>query len=1391
MIAPVLRIDLSDQSRDFQRIALQPGFPVLDRFAANSHIVRQWLGRFAAEPAWDNQTVRWSWRDDEESAEPKSIRAVTPADLRGPLRAEWDALLAKWKQAAPRTPNDQVLLRVLQQRLDKIARDDQAVSGALFQVRVRGRWRLMWCWGYERRRNPEVSLRVCSQADCQLAFYEDTEARGRCPRCGGKQHSGRVTRVMALLGLLLLAIGGGFAFWKYGGALLPATVIDGEVVDAVSGAPIASASIRSSAEPPAEARSDAKGLFRINLGSAGARRFEVEAAGYQSLTWELPTAAPPSGRHRLTLRGAAEVSGLILEEGTDRPIPFAAIQVVGSEHRAVADDVGLFLLPGVPSGAVELEVAAEGYRPQRISRELAAGRTQDLLLNLSGAATARGVVLDAFSKQPVSDAVVRIAGTSGELRTDAQGQFRREGLPGSLARFEVSATGYFTRDFERPLLPTGETSLRLLLRPELMSLAGFVADSAGNRLAGANVRVVSSPQSTKTSADGRFEFQGLRRGSSRFEASAEGYLPRVVELVVPANDEQPVQIPLSGSAKLLVEVTDAVRKTPIPDAEIRLAQGRWKGTSNSQGQFEFAELPSSPLSLEVLGRGYRVALSEQSLTAGDNRVKIELRGATVLSGKVLSAFDQRPIDGAEVRWEGLPEPQKTDAEGRFRFEDVPAGTAKLNITAPGFLPAEKSPETRADKETELPVELRGAATLRGQVLSAESGQPIEQATITLKEWDRTLMSDARGEFVLADVPARMVQLSASAKGYSTEEGEQDLTATPVVPLVLRLKPPHSLKGVVVDALTDQPVAGAKVTLAGREAPVVTEAGGKFELVTPKAELYEFLVQAAGYPTQTIVERPHEADPIKLPLKRDAEEPPAATPEQKSPTETPDKPPSADDFPALPTRPRNPLEVEFFGSRTQAANIGFVVDCSGSMSGTRIERTKLELLKAILNLDAKQRFYLSFFNDQAIPMLSGETQPLPASPLNKVRVYKWMKTVPASGGTQPEPSIQQVAKLSPQVIFLLSDGVFSPLSEATYGELKPRDIRVNTIAFEDESGKQALQDIANRTKGTYRFVPPAPIPEFAELSLVTRLFDDLLEQWLDPKTAAADAKAAHEALSEFCDGEDFGPRSNASEADRKRARGDWRRWWVEHKLAPEAQRQDPARLLRNFQNPSFWWRWAAVEAAHQLGWTDATPFIARIRDSESGVHQAARRALMALARDEDYGPEPDADAATCRAAFDRWTDWSRREKHLASFATKSDDALAHEFESPDVKTRRAALQTVANRGRFSHPEALIQKLDDADQDVRRAARDGLAKVSGKDFCPVCSERSQFQEAGKKWTQLYKDKAEGQAEKNLILAEKLEKNQRNDAARQWYERIQRENPNTEAAVKAAIRLRALSK
>jgi hypothetical protein len=1272
---PLIRVDLDERSRDFFRTALQPGFPVLDRFAANNSVMRSWLGRFAAEVQWDDQAVRYLWRDDDDQTAPTAVQPLTAADVRGPLKAEVEALKTRLKQAAPKSPNDRALHTLMQQRLDRILATNPTESGALYKVRVRGKWKLVWCWGYDRRHSEIMPLKVCRGDTCRLAYFDSPDLRGTCPRCGIKNRSGGFVQLLALAAILLILLGGGYFAWNAAG--LPSLPLVPEIaaviVDAQNDKPIREAAIRLVDSRDVKATSGKDGAFRFQ-GSRSAK-YEIRALGYTPLIWTPSSAKPADGPERIRMAGEAEVSGLVVEAGTDRPIPFPRIRTLPGDHEGTGDDVGLFLLPGHPSGTTMFDISADGYEPQRVTLGISLGKSPEVLFTLTGAATATGSVIDAYNRQPVPGAIVKVNGYAAEHKTDDAGAFRIAKLPGITLQFEVSAPGYLSREFERPLSPTGQSSLRFLLRPELTTVEGVVVDSSNATVPSATVRVEGVEFPATTAGDGTFQLQGVRPGNVRLEASAEGYATTKLELAIPTADGKPVRINLGGSSTLTGRVVDAANKAPVKDVEIRVAAGRWKTRTDAAGRYELTDLPLGTQSVEVIGGGYRAVQSDIKLDLGKATADFELRGATVLSGIVTAALDGLPVAGADVQLEGVPTAAKTDAEGRFRFEDVVAGPARVAITAEYYEPAKVERETKVDEETRLRIELTGASRVKSRVVDAETGEPIVGAKVEIVGWKRTLTTDDKGEFLDPAWPPRKVDLQFSADGYLPAESTMELgvPASDENPgEYVKLHRPNSVAGIVVDARTETPVAGAQIVLPGRNKPVVTNAAGEFAITTPKADSYEFHVDASGYPNQSFVERAKadgDKSPFRLMLQKDSEKPVEPLPVAQD--DTPPPSPAEQFGPSRPTA-RDPQEVEFFGIKSKAANVGFVVDCSGSMAGTRLERTKLELLRAVLDLHPKQMFYVAFFDDKPYLMLDSEKSPIIAKPVNKVRIYKWMKTVNGGGGTLPTPALEFETKMNPQAIYLLSDGVFDPLPQSLYDEFQQKSIRVNTIAFEDESGKDSLSLIAQKTQGRYRFVPPAPIPELYEVSLVTRLFEELLDQFLDPKTSTTDAADAHEGLVEFCNGQNFGPRGNATEAQKRHARDQWRRWWVENKLTPELASRDESRLKKNLGNRDSWWRWATLESLNQRGVQDGGLFVPKVRDPDSGIQQAARRALVRLAVDEDHGPAEGAGTEGVQQAFDKWTEWLRREKYIAGMKKRPDQSLAHDFDSPSPKLRRAAM-----------------------------------------------------------------------------------------------------------------------
>ncbi len=185
-------------------------------------------------------------------------------------------------------------------------------------------------------------------------------------------------------------------------------------------------------------------------------------------------------------------------------------------------------------------------------------------------------------------------------------------------------------------------------------------------------------------------------------------------------------------------------------------------------------------------------------------------------------------------------------------------------------------------------------------------------------------------------------------------------------------------------------------------------------------------------------------------------------------------------------------VAFFGSVASGKRIVFVLDISGSMSmragprsgPTRFDRAKQELLAAIDRFYEDQRFAVLLFSDKCRPMFDEpltEDDLLPATPQNKQRLADWLQAVYPVGATDPRQAIQAALSVYPDAVFLLSDGEFKihlgrqrhRLGGKTIRlirRINANDVPIHTIAYQDRRNRQTLQQIAEESGGTYRFVP---------------------------------------------------------------------------------------------------------------------------------------------------------------------------------------------------------------------------------------------------------------------------------------------------------------------------------
>jgi hypothetical protein len=98
-----------------------------------------------------------------------------------------------------------------------------------------------------------------------------------------------------------------------------------------------------------------------------------------------------------------------------------------------------------------------------------------------------------------------------------------------------------------------------------------------------------------------------------------------------------------------------------------------------------------------------------------------------------------------------------------------------------------------------------SATLRGRVLSATTGEPIANATLSVSGVARSTRTDSLGEFTLSGLPLGEQALLVQAVGFTPVRALVPLTAGPAIELDVDLDPlPPVLDSVVTEADVDAP-----------------------------------------------------------------------------------------------------------------------------------------------------------------------------------------------------------------------------------------------------------------------------------------------------------------------------------------------------------------------------------------------------------------------------------------------------------------------------------------------------------------------------------------------------------------------------------------------------------
>ncbi len=677
----------------------------------------------------------------------------------------------------------------------------------------------------------------------------------------------------------------------------PAVEIAGRVTRGGSGVPGVQVNLMSEAMVGGNAETGPDGSFRI--GDLAPGQFMLSVSKPDEFIQDFRTATAPASDITIEIPAGGRISGRVVDKTTKQPVTAfdagVTVQRGGGgmifmgapQTRSFTSDDGTFVLENVPVGQTNLVVNAPGYTSSRLPLSVEEGKPiadlevpMDHGVRVTGRVTGPGgsalagvsVRLDFMA--PGGGRVMRAPINNTMTATDENGDFTLEAMEPGEKTFNFSRSGYLTAT-KTATLSGDETRVDVQLSSG-QRLTGVVVTEGGSPVADATVNAQTAAEgmgfrTTRTDANGTFQFEGLAPGRYTFSASKSGYADGV---------SRDVDI-TSGSVRVVLKTGATIYGRVIglsPDemTQATVIASNQNGNASSPvdagGNYRIEGAPSGTVRVRatlmgmVTGGKSSPMVSVQVEPGNTIQQDIEFKSGTVVRGRV--ARDGRPVGGAMVMFapragqaQTIARTQ-TDNSGNYEVSGLDDATYNVQVVDLGRgTPYTTTYDVRGSGT--FNIDIKGAR-LRGRVVDGTTGQGIAEATVDLRERETggvfrgglaTVQTDGAGSFVMESVPPGTYVIAAEKEGYGTKLVDLSVADSPAdVEIKLTSQQGVTLK--VVDA-RDGRLLSAYVRVFDAQNRSVFDSpfrmGGSAESMklALEAGTYRATISAQGYASQTV------------------------------------------------------------------------------------------------------------------------------------------------------------------------------------------------------------------------------------------------------------------------------------------------------------------------------------------------------------------------------------------------------------------------------------------------------------------------------------------------------------------------------------------------------------
>lgn len=552
------------------------------------------------------------------------------------------------------------------------------------------------------------------------------------------------------------------------------------------------------------------GEFLISgLASGEYRILPVDSTGY--VQGSIPIVSVAAGEYVeniiIVFNAGAPLSGQVLMPD-DAPAARATVRCEWKQEslEVQTDEHGMFELAGIPPNSQTFVTASAEPNLSATSGpfEFTAQGLTGIQLRLEPSADGilAGQVVDRYGKP--AKAVIFVAGQSIEsdstkrrktVVTDYAGNFAIS-VP-TPARYLLELGPYDTRGFYRPLVKGGQFDLvagqqlrhlRLVYdEGALLTITGHVVNEALEPVCGAMVSAGAppgaNPDGCLTDENGEFRLMGLSDAYYELSASHKDYQRSFMHGI--AAGSKNVQLVLRGIPKIKGKVLDARTRSPITQFQVAVVPENlpvkstqaFKPVVNARGEFTIEAPRNGSGDVVADADGYlqgRVSVYGASASASPEVAILLEPGSIPVSGLVLDN-NGMPVSGARVMPQFGPSIKEipgalmaeTDADGRFRFEDVPPETAYVSAGRAGYAASTVAVVPQANEETWIEIVLEQPGGVEGVV--SINGQPVPGVSVYASaSRSQNCMTDEHGYFKIDNLPP--AEITIRIRGNVDETG---------------------------------------------------------------------------------------------------------------------------------------------------------------------------------------------------------------------------------------------------------------------------------------------------------------------------------------------------------------------------------------------------------------------------------------------------------------------------------------------------------------------------------------------------------------------------------------------------------------------------------------------